>query len=559
MNAFRHPAVILLVLGGLAFAAVPTFELVWDDAHYLVQGTALTQAPLAQLLTSDWSLEGARSGYYRPLVTLTLAIEARLFGAQAAGYHVMNVIYHLAAALALAWAARRVLGSSPAAWIAGLAFVLHPIHTESVAWVSGRTDVIATLFFCLAVGCHLRAARIRSPWTLGALAAGAAAMLSKEPAITLPAVLLAGEWCRPRELRTSAVAMVLRVLPMTGLAVGYLGLRTALLGSATGSFAGWAAWSERLASGVAVIGRYLVLLIAPFPANPDYVLDSPSSWTAWPPLAALATLAALAGLATWAWRRSRLPAFLLAWLVLTLLPSTPLLPVGPVHMAERFLYLPSAALAMAMGWGAAYALARAGLRNWTDLNTTLAPRQVAVAATLALLAIAGLGMTAYRSEDWRDADRLFSRMAASSPRSWKAALGLGHVYQGRGDLLAAAAEYRRAMELEPGAVAPVISLAMLESRLGLHARAVSRAEDARRLDPDGEMTHLQRAWIYSNAGEHRASAAAFEDAARRNPRRVETRQLLALELARASLREAADRAPATGARAGTAAPAGSAR
>src|SRR4029450_4036088 len=129
----------------------------------------------------------------------------------------------------------------------------------------------------------------------------------------------------------------------------------------------------------------------------------------------------------------------------------------------------------------------------------------------------------------------------------------------RGALLAPAAEYRRAMELEPGAVPPVIRLAMLESRLGLHARAVSRAEDARRLDPDGEMSHLQRAWIYSNAGEHRASAAAFEDAARRNPRRVETRQLLALELARASPREAADRAPATGARAGTAAPAGSAR
>ena len=86
------------------------------------------------------------------------------------------------------------------------------------------------------------------------------------------------------------------------------------------------------------------------------------SWTAWPPLAALTTLAALAGLATWAWRRSRLPAFLLAWLSTDLAALHPaLLPVGPVHMAERFLYLPSAALAMAMGWGAAHALARAGL------------------------------------------------------------------------------------------------------------------------------------------------------------------------------------------------------
>src|SRR4030095_973734 len=167
MAALRHPLLILLLFGSLAFAAVPAFDLVWDDLHYLHPGSALARGSLVELVTANWSLEGPRSGYYRPVVTLSLAAETHLLGRTPAAYHLMNVVYHLGAALTLVWAARRLLASAAAAWRAGLFFVLPPIHTESVAWVSGRTDVIATLFFCLAVGCYTRAARRVSPLAPG--------------------------------------------------------------------------------------------------------------------------------------------------------------------------------------------------------------------------------------------------------------------------------------------------------------------------------------------------------------------------------------------------------
>jgi hypothetical protein len=484
MTVIRHPLLVLVLLGALAFAAVPFFELVWDDRHFLHADSAVARGSLAHLLTSDWSLEGPRSGYYRPLVTLSLVLESRLSGGSPAVHHTMNVVYHLGAALALVWAALRLLGNPTAAWLAGLAFVVHPIHTESVAWVSGRTDVIATLFFCLSVGAYARAERVASPWMLGALATACAAFLAKEPAVVLPAVLLAWEVTRatPGAFRIREAAR--RLMPVGLLLAAYLLLRRSLLGAVAGTIGDVHALSDRLATGVAVIGHYLWLLVVPYPANPDYVLEPLATWGSWSSLGALAVLVGLGVAAASAWRYSRLPAFCLAWFLLTVLPSSPVLPVGPVHMAERFLYLPSVALALVAGWAGATALQRAGLNAWRDVRRASEPRALLAGGAVALILLAGLALTQYRTEDWRDEERLFTRMAASSPRSWKAANGLGHVYEDRGQLPAAAAEYRRAMTLNPTAAPPVISLALVQGRMGLHVEAARHAEAARRLNPD---------------------------------------------------------------------------
>jgi hypothetical protein len=494
MAAIRHPLLVLVLLGALAFAAVPSYELVWDDRHFLHADSVLAHGSLARLVASDWSLQGPRSGYYRPIVTLTLALESRLSGGSPAVHHTMNVVYHLGAALALVWAALRLLRSPTAAWLAGFAFVVHPVHTESVAWVSGRTDVIAALFFCLAVGAYARAERVASPWMLGALAAAGAAFLSKEPAVVLPAVLLAWEVTRaaPRAFKLRDAAR--RLAPMCLLLAGYLLLRRLLLGTVAGPIGDAHALSDRLATGVAVIGHYLWLLVVPFPANPDYVLEPLATWSSWSTRGAVAALVGLAVAAGWAWRYSRLPALCLAWFLLTVLPSSPVLPVGPVHMAERFLYLPSAALAFVAGWAGAAALRDAGLNTWRDVRRASEAKALLTGAVMALVLLAGLAFTQYRTEDWRDAERLFTRMAASSPRSWKAANGLGHVYEERGQLAAAAAEYRRAMTLNPTAAAPVISLALVEGRMGLHVEAARHAEAARRLNPEAWRPIAEQPW-----------------------------------------------------------------
>ncbi|MBI2526257.1 MAG: tetratricopeptide repeat protein [Candidatus Rokubacteria bacterium] len=537
MAVLRQPLLLLLLLGAVAFSGVPGFDLVWDDRHFLLYSGTLTHGSPVALFSSGFGLDGAGSGYYRPLVTLTFFLEHRLFGASPSGYHVMNVLYHLAAALALVWAGARLLGRREAAWLAGLVFVLHPIHTESVAFVSGRTDILATLFFLLAVGCYMRWAGGRPPWALPALLCFALALLAKEPAIALPAVLLAWELTLARAERGAAAParIAARLLPFVLMAAAYLGVRQWALGSMPGLPAGQESLAARTAAGAEALGRYLLLLVAPYPPTPDIVLD-PATWSSRATAAGLASLLLVGTGAVLAWRHSRLPAFLTLWFLLTLLPATPFVPWGPVQMAERFLYLPSAAFALCLGWGGGR-----WLPSRAALHGQLAARQGLAACAAAALFLLALGLTLYRNEDWRDSERLFTRMASSSPHSWKAAVNLGHVYQQRDDLLLAAAEFRRALALRPDLPSALMGLAVVESRLGIHGEAIRLGRRAQAAAPGSDLMDLQLALIHSNAGDHAAAAERFAEAVRKGPRRPDARFHLALELARAG-REAEARA-----------------
>jgi tetratricopeptide (TPR) repeat protein len=517
---------VLLVAGALAFANVPGFELVWDDTHLLRDNTVLAAGSLAQVFGSDFWLEGERSGYYRPLVTLTYLAESRAFGVHPAGYHVMNVLYHLAAALALVWVGALLLGHRLAAWLAGLVFALHPIHTESVAFVSGRTDVIAALGFLLALGCYLRARDHPGPgWTIGGPLAFAAALLSKEVAIVLPGLLLAYEltMARSREVRPPLLPGLLRrLLPFVLVAAGYLAVRHAVLGAVVHQSIDWVAMPARAVMAIQILGRYLRLLLVPYPPNPHYVLGSGAGWMPWDAAGAGLAILAAGGAALWAWRGNRLPLFLFAWLLLTALPTTPLFPVGAPQMAERFLYLPSAAFALLAGWAGWALLARMPTR----------PARLLAGTAMGLLLAGALVLTLHRNEDWRDAERLFSRMAEASPRSWLAPVNLGYMHLWRGELARAASEFQRALTLRPDLPPALMGLAVADSQLGKHAEAIRAGERARSLEPASEIWHLQLAAIYGNSGNHAAAASLFAEAARRNPRRVETRYQLALALHR---------------------------
>ena len=129
------------------------YDLVWDDTLLIQQSWRLHHwHALPSLLTSHfWSEVGEASHYYRPLVTLTFFLDVQSWGLHPLGFHLTNVLAHAAVTLAVLAVARRTLDGEPAAAICALVFALHPLHTESVSFVSGRTDVLATLFFLLAL------------------------------------------------------------------------------------------------------------------------------------------------------------------------------------------------------------------------------------------------------------------------------------------------------------------------------------------------------------------------------------------------------------------------
>ena len=246
----RTAAVLAALVAAMAYAATLQYDFVWDDTLLIQQSWRLHHwKDLPALLTSHfWAEVGEASQYYRPLVTLSFFLDMRVWGLYPLGFHLTNVLAHVAVTLAVLAVARRAMDGPLAAAICALAFALHPLHAESVSFVSGRTDVIATLFFLLALLAYDRGRDQGRGAFLGwSLAAYLLALLAKEVAITLPAVLVVWDWLVRGDLgdRRAVKRAAARYAAYGAVAGLYLGLRIFAIGGLVDS--GAVAWGPPLA------------------------------------------------------------------------------------------------------------------------------------------------------------------------------------------------------------------------------------------------------------------------------------------------------------------------
>jgi tetratricopeptide (TPR) repeat protein len=367
---------------------------------------------------------------YRPLPIATYALD--WLTASTAWFHLVNLLWHAGASVAVALLTRRLTkGNERAALVAGLLFAVHPVHVEAVANAVGRAELMAGLFTVLAVYAAL--ARERVGWSAGALALG---LLSKENAAVAPA-LIAGAWllglARPSRsviLRFAASWLVV--------GVAYAALRWWVLhpygrlSAVAQVFIGSDPVAVRLTA-VAAFADFARLLMFPRTLRVDY---SPAERTlvtsVWDArlLLGVAAFAVWAGLLAWALRRGRrIEAFGLGWIAIAFLPVANLLfPVG-VLVAERTLYVPSAGLVIAV------AAALDGLaERWRAPRDVLAWRLL-----VGLLVGAGALRTVARVPVWRNAVSVVESILHDSPRSYRG-------YSGRAGLLLAARRHAQALE-----------------------------------------------------------------------------------------------------------------
>ena len=285
-----------------------------------------------------WTPAGLSVEYFRPVVVLSFAFDHLLYGEHAAGYHLTNLLLHVTTTLLLWGIARRVIGAGFSAWAAAALFAIHPAHTVGVSWISGRTDVLATVFYAAAFLLYLESRPLRrgsaSRLGLSCLAFGFA-LFAKEMAITFPAVVLAHSLLRrdgealPRRLVAPFVAGLV--------AVAYLVVRVVLLG-------GFRAPPPPFAYHAGDPGLALHLLTAPLLYLADLVMFVPPDpmatlpfWQAHPALLA-AFLAFIVFVFAGTLRKAPsrvVAAWGLGWMAITILP------VMMLTVGEHFLYLPS--------------------------------------------------------------------------------------------------------------------------------------------------------------------------------------------------------------------------
>ena len=451
---------------------------------------------------------------YRPLTLLSFAFEYRVGGDNPLVYHVTNLLLHAAVSLAVAWACREVAGRATAKW-AALLFATHPIHTEAVAAIAGRADLLATLL-ALAAFTASRYSR-RQPGNAARLLAPALfglALLSKESAIAVPALILAADWLswKRREMRTWPR---LEYAALAAVAVAYLALRQLALGgmgpaaSAIDPLDNPLIAMEpalRIYNALAIGGKYLGLLVVPHPLSADYSLASitlAESVSVAGVLVFLATLAAGIWLLYRYYRQPTVWMFAILWALLCFsVVANVAMPLGTI-MAERLVYLPSVGFAL---------LTALCLRSFTR---SLTGRGVALTAS-ALILCQTPAMR--RNEVWLDNFTLFSSVVAAYPQNAKAHLALGSEWKKRGMWEEAASEYRRALAIYPGLHTAHYMLGQLHFEGGKLQKAQQAYRAALAIDPDYAEALLNLGVVYRRLGRHAEAVDVMARAAHLRPR-----------------------------------------
>lgn len=430
-------------------------RLVWDDRYYLLDNPYITEISWDNF---RWMFTTFYMSNWHPLTWLSYAIDHAVYGDWwVPGLHLTNLLLHAANVLLFFAVARQLflraaadresappLPTITAAAVAALLFAVHPIHVESVAWVSERKDVLFMFFLLLATLAYLRHTE-RGPrarrWYFAALAGFAAAIMSKPMAVTFPVLLLLIDAYPLRRLvlrdRQSTVNCLLEKVPFLLISVACAVLTFVAQTKAISQGVGL---DTRLLVAAQSVFLYLKNLFMPLWLSPLYPhpRDLPLSIGTILPAIVLAAIT-VAGIALW--RRDR-PGWLAGWLfyLVALTPVLGIIQVGQQAMADRYAYLPVLPLYLLAGHLAARAIhpEPAGSNaGWFALRAST----LAVLASVAMLLVY---QTQTQTGFWRNPASPWERVIQLEPHNAYARVNLGGGYFGLGRYEEAVAAYKAA-------------------------------------------------------------------------------------------------------------------
>jgi tetratricopeptide (TPR) repeat protein len=404
---------------------------------------------------------------YRPVRNASYAIDFFLWGMQPFGFHLTNVLIHAANAVLVYFLIRRITSRAPIAFLAALIFAVHPIQTDSVSYVSGRRDILFTLFYLAAFLAYLRYREARSLrnfalfvvfWVLS--------LMSKEMAVSLPLVILIWNFCElwneengswlKRSLRASTRALAKDKWFYALLAVGTLGFASyaifVLRASGRASGAGLEYWGGSLYATVLTVIRvhtwYFKQLVYPTPIAQYFgAFDISTSLLDWRVLVALAVVGAVIIAGCVLLKRNRLMSFAILSYFAMLAPVSQIIPHHEL-LADHYLYLPMMSFGLLVGL-VANSVSERGKQ----------PRQIAYGCA-AVLVVVFAGITVSRNRDWKDELSVWEANYKSVPNSPRASYNLGGLYAAR-DPQRAEALLRESIASDPSFEPAYLALAKL--------------------------------------------------------------------------------------------------
>lgn len=493
MKTSRLILIACVLIGITAVAFTPSLRngfTNWDDTAYVTDNLlirSLSPENLSKIFTTF------QLGFYHPLTLLSYACEYVCAGPNPQVYHATNLILHIMNTFLVFWFIYLLSGNQTAACITALLFGIHPLHVESVAWISERKDVLSTLFILAALIAYIRYRTVGTRGTyLLTLALFTSSFLAKPMGVAVPFVMLLCDYLLNERFQRK---IIVEKIPFLAIAL-FFALLAIIAQEKFGavkhesSFLSWNNISVACYGFLFYIGKIILPLklscIYPYPdkiggAYPPFILLSPF-------FAALLTIAVLA-----AGRHSKKLVFGYFFFLITLAPVLQLVPISLSMTADRYTYIPSIGLFYLGGEGFIFL--------WNRFSRTrylLAAAGIIIACVLALL-------TFQRCRIWQNSITLWDDVLAKYPRVASAYNNRGYAIASAGNIEGAIADYTEAIRIDPAYAEAYSNRGNAYGARGDFEKAIADYNEAIRLQP-------QYAAAYTNRGHAYAAQRDFDRA-----------------------------------------------
>jgi len=474
----------------------------WDDDYYILNNPFIR----------DFSLNGVKAIFlsfyysnYHPLTTLTYLFEYTWCGANPFLYHLSNVLLHLLNTWLVFKVAEQLSGKKITALVVSLLFAVHPMHVESVAWISERKDVLYTLFYLLSMLVYLRYLKsgYQTKHYIGVLLFFVASLLSKPAAVTLPVLLIALDAYKGRKINTRSLLEKVPFL-LLSLFFGILAVLSQKAGKSINDFSLSYSFAERIFLFTYAIAFYIVKLVVPFSLSAmHYFPNTHGGAFPWQYYASLPFLLFIVWLVTKRNLFQKEIVFGVFFFLITISVMLQIVSVGSAITAERYTYVPYIGLFYLAG-------------QWFSGIIQKPARNFAMVILL-LFVIMFSCQTYARIGVWKDGNVLFTDVIKKNPDYFHGYWIRGNVKSKKGDLQGALHDYNKTLEYNPKYVTCLIMRGDVRNKLNDYKGALQDMNLAISLDSTIAEAYNNRGMANYGLGNIKSSILDYNKAILLNP------------------------------------------
>jgi hypothetical protein len=456
-----------------------------------------------------WAFSTTFAQYWHPVTWLSLMLDFHLYGLNAGGYHVTNLILHILSTLLLFWLFNRMTGEIwKSAFVAAI-FALHPLRVESVAWIAKRRDVLCILFSILTLCFYVYyTEKPVIKRCLFVFFSFALALMSKPMAVTLPLMMILLDYWPLRRFETPGGNLILWQLrekaPFFILSCVF---SIITIYAHHDPLMQYFSFDSRFANAIVSYVMYLEKTF--WPHNLTVLQLFSDQLPAGQVLYSALLIIVISVFVMTKWKRY--PHFFVGWLwySISILPVLGIVQFGPLAISDHHTYLPSIGIAIGLAWGIPHVFPDENIRK-----KILMPASIAVIAIMAVLTWKQCGY-------WKNSVELLNRACLVTKNNYMAHNNLASALAEKEKFEEAIDHYTRAIRIKPEIHLSYMGRGLAYDKLGRFNLAIEDYNHAIRLDQDYAETYFNRGNSYDELGQYQQAIKDYSEAIRLNPDYVE--------------------------------------